>query len=228
MRSWTKEFTRFHLTGFCPSCKRFNLVPRLVDSKTDEVLPVMTPIWRFVETTVRVCTKCDARVPVFPSGDVGTQRKQVVGVEISETRISEEPIGSEERFIDNSKSSVGASRSFSVSKEWSRSYIIEREEAHNNSIGSSLGVDEIASFSVRAEESLRSKYSLSDSERQEYAEEVRVDVPAHTRIRIIFHWKRIWQHGWIRLSKGTECEATLPFKIVKGLTFDQSQQDEMG
>jgi len=222
---FTKEYTKFHFTSLCPSCRKMNVVPRIIDSKTGETLSLMTFIWNYPKTAVRVCTKCSARISLYPNGDLRSQRAGDA-VEISETSITEEAIGSEERTINNLGSDTGVRRRFSVSKEWSRSYVIEHEELSKLSSNLSIGPDKASTIGLAAEESIRKNYSVSDGERHQYAEEVEIDVPARTKVRIVFHWKRLWQHGVVKVSAPAGGEAILSFKIVRGLTFDQSQQDE--
>jgi hypothetical protein len=45
---------------------------------------------------------------------------------------------------------------------------------------------------------LKQRYSIKSEAKQSHTEEVTVKVPATTRLTIVFHWKRLWQHGLVQ------------------------------
>ena len=142
-----------------------------------------------------------------------------------ETKRSEEPMGTEERTVDNSRSSTKVSRRFSVSKEWAKAYTIDYEQAQSTSHEVNIGVDS-SGLKSAAEQSLSKKYSITQESRELYQEEVEVEVPERTKIKISFHWKRLWQHGNLELEDESGAVVSVPYKVVTGITFDQTQSDE--
>lgn len=153
-----------------------------------------------------------------------TSKQQLTS--ITETYRSEEFLGEEQRVIDNSKSTISLTRGFIVSKEWSQSYAVEYEQAHTIGGGFNVGIGDKAGIKIAAEKTLRAQYSISEETRQTYAEEVVLEVPAQTKLRVFFRWKRVWQHGLVTLRDRRSREIEVPFRVVVGLTFDQAQVDE--
>lgn len=147
-------------------------------------------------------------------------------INIVETIRSEEPVGEEQRAIDNSGSAINLTRRFTVSKEWSQSYTVQYERVRSSGGEFNLGIADKAGIKLTIQEALKSQYSISDETRRAYAEEVVLEIPAKTRLRVFFHWKRIWQHGIIKLRDQRNREIEIPFQVVIGLTFDQTQVDD--
>lgn len=177
--------------------------------------------------TVAECAKCHQRWPVFTASQPKVPNPDYE-VDITETSRTEEPIGDEQRTIDNSKSSIELTRRFTVSREWSQSYSIEYEKMCSNKQQLNLGVAQGVDVGIRtaAEDSIRERYAVSGETRQTYAEEITLNVPARTKLCVVLHWKRIWQQGFLVLKSGSGQIAQLPFQIAVGITFDQVQADE--
>jgi len=67
---------------------------------------------------------------------------------------------------------------------------------------------------------------MSEEAKETYVEEIESEVPAFTKLSLVFRWKRIWQHGVVQLNTSEGDEIRVPYKIVVGITFDQFQTDE--
>ncbi len=168
------------------------------------------------------CPECSYRWPVLQKPQT---RLRTPAWHLIETRRSEEPIGEEERRIDNSQSTISLSRRFSLSKEWSKTYVVEAEKVEKRG-GVRLEVSGVGSLHVDSEKAIRTFYSVSEEEKHVYTEDVTLEIPPRTKLRVVFRWKRIWQHGIIRILDQAGRESSVPFQIVVGLSFDQTQLDE--
>ena len=142
-----------------------------------------------------------------------------------ETDRMEENIGTDKRSIDNSKTIGLLKRKFTVSKQWTKTFSIEYENAKSENSAFCIGVDEI-SVKSSFEDSVRKKFSISEESQETYAEEVELDVPAATHLTVYFQWKRIWQCGFIQFRNQNNEEWQVPFRVAVGVTFDQQQVDE--
>jgi hypothetical protein len=139
---------------------------------------------------------------------------QVLGVR--ETHRSEEPIGTETRRIDNRSGLGRVTRKIRVAEEWSRMVSLDLHESHSVS----GGVDWLA---IRAsiERCLEHTYHMSVSRREEFTEEIGVEIEPGADVTVVLTWKRIWQHGIAHvLIQGRELN--VQFLMVVGVTFDQS------
>jgi hypothetical protein len=172
------------------------------------------------------CQKCGFRWSIYEKNQSSIPEQKLEFSGIIETDRSEEIVGVDRRLIDNSKSSSRLTRKFSINREWSKVYSIEYEKAQVNGIELGVGVSEAVSVKATSEESIRKKYFTTEESREICSEEVEVEIPASTKLNLAFQWKRIWQHGFILLRNEHNEESRIPFRVVVGITFDQSQIDE--
>jgi len=252
---YSKQYLKFNLTHKCPGCGKFSLTPGFMDgdgvklstwdvdkiarkssfktigklfsTKEDEDIAQATDLSKIVAT----CPKCGEKWPVFSGGKVTEIGKEpnsaVKDVQIKETHRSEEEIGSEQRVIDNSKSSIELERRFTVSKDWVQTVSFEEETGKTSGAEISVGISEVADIKASAEQELKNRYTQTEQTRQTYAEEIILKVPGKTKLIVEFNWKRIWQHGNIIIHNDAGEVINLPFKVIVGVTFDQTQIDQV-
>lgn len=148
-------------------------------------------------------------------------------VELIETDQYDEPLGEEVRVIDNQHSTTGVIRNVRASREWTRSVSIgsDRSRTYGAEAG---GGPSWLSVKGHIEQQLHRTYSAESQEKQVFAEEIQITVPAWTSVRVVLRWKRIWQRGIARVIQGDGSLVEVPFQVVVNVTFDQSQQDVGG
>jgi hypothetical protein len=83
----------------------------------------------------------------------------------------------------------------------------------------------LVTIKTEALASLRERYSIAVEEEQIFQEEIDVTVPPGSAVQIVLHWKRIWQEGNVILSFPNGGSLQLPFRLVAGMTFDQTTTD---
>ncbi|MDJ1168530.1 hypothetical protein PMG71_03710 [Roseofilum sp. BLCC_M154] len=214
--------------GRCPSCKEKLWNSMGVHTKVEYYFADGTRASNLhsVDPTLSHarCSICGYQWNVRPNTTI-EQPKQVKVLSVTETSRSQENIGDDKRIIDNLKSPAILRRKFTVSKNWKRSYTIEYEAVQVDGHEFSLGIQGTG-LKFLTEESLRRQYSISENSQETYTEEVEIEVPAFTRLAVIFHWKRILQNGSIRITNNQGQEFDIPFHIVAGLTFDQLQYED--
>ncbi|MBL0700174.1 MAG: hypothetical protein JJV92_04770 [Desulfosarcina sp.] len=146
-------------------------------------------------------------------------------VSIDEDKRIEEYLSTETKLIDNSRSSVSVKRSFQISTEWSQSYTIDQEKTIDTGGQLSLGFWS-SNIKASAEKAIVTKYSISAGTRRLYTEDVSLDVPGGTKLRVHIKWKRIWQQGFIAYQNTEKRKIEVPYQVVLGVSFDLIQQDE--
>ena len=144
-----------------------------------------------------------------------------------ETNRTEEFYGEDRRIIDNSRSSATPTRSFSFSKEWSRTFDIGLEKATADGTALTIGEKDVAALRLSSETKLRQTYSVSDNTKETSSEEVSCEIPARCKLTVVVRWKRIWQEGFIIWAKGGS-SVNIPFRVAVGVTFDQELIQEGG
>lgn len=141
-------------------------------------------------------------------------------LDITETHRSEEQIGTEKRRIDNTAGTTRLTRTIRLTREWSRTVSLELNASHGSSIGTQLGPNWLE-LRASVEQTLSRNYSVSEGRREEFAEEIGVEVEPGAAIAIVLVWKRLWQHGLVRVLSGGH-QVEVPFRVAVGITFDQS------
>jgi hypothetical protein len=249
----SKEHEQVYSLMRCPLCRQYPIVPKYF--KIDETpISSKTPYPEMERSAIAECPKCEQRWAIFSESQPGMVRQKtkimtvksnkpdksmgrnqstvsgIVGLTISETERVEEFLGSEERLVDNSKSSTNLTRKFTISKEWSQSYTIEYENTVTRGGEGGFGLQffnlNLGNIKLTAQTNLKEKYSVSDTSKQTYGEEIVIQIPPHTKLRVFFQWKRLWQHGLIKFQDSNSIAYELPFRVVIGVTFDQMQVDE--
>jgi hypothetical protein len=182
--------------------------------------------WLLMErSAIAECPKCLGRWNVFATNQTNSSSGKNEMV-FEETDRFQEVIGEEERIINNSQSSGKVSRRFTVSKEWLKSYSIELENATKNGVKLEVGLLRTIKTRQAAEESLIERYSVTEDQKRVYQEEIILDIPARTKMRVIIIWKRIFQRGVLKITQADSSMIEIPFQVAIGLTFDQTQIDE--
>jgi hypothetical protein len=76
------------------------------------------------------------------------------------------------------------------------------------------------------EQQLHRAYSADEHSTRVFAEEITIEVPKLTSVRVSLRWKRIWQRGVVRVTPSDGGMAyDVPYQVVVNVTFDQTQQD---
>ena len=245
---YSKEQSMFQLIHICSECKKFSFQPYYYKGDGTKISQgEVASLYRKAtfKTLIQVfskdqdkssvsemlavaaeCPKCGKKWPVFAGGKEAMQQAHKTDVEIIETHRTEEKFGAEQREIDNSKSNIELERRFAVSKEWSKSVIVEEEKARNTGAELTLGLSGAASIKAAAEQAIKSKYTTSEETKETYTEEIVLKVPSKTKLLVVFNWKRIWQHGIIALHDEKGFVTEVPFRVMVGITFDQTQVDQ--
>jgi len=197
---------------------------------------------------VAECPKCHQRWSVFSGAKAGIVRQRMSEITVKgdqskrprlnmksldisqlnvvETERVEEYLGSEQRVIDNSKSGITVTREFTIGKEWSQSYSIDYEKTNSLAGEVGGGFFNLGTFKTTFQRTIKDRYSISEGIKLTYSEKIILQVKENTKLRVIFQWKRLWQHGLLKISDKNGVEFEVPFRVAIGVTFDQVQVDE--
>jgi hypothetical protein len=221
------EHKKYLSSGYrCPSCNASNtnflgqMTTRFCDAEGKKLMLIAGGA---VRGDTAECPKCGYRWKVYGTAPVAGPAADLA-MEIVETERSDEMFGEDRRVIDNARSSSSLTRTITFSKEWTRTYEVQSEKAEGGGAEFSLGVKDTAGLKVSSEEKLRSAYNVSQETKETCSEQISYNVEAHTKLTVVVRWKRIWQHGYFRVTRG-DAELHIPFRVAVGMTFDQEQID---
>lgn len=177
------------------------------------------------QSAVAECPKCNQRWMVSAGASLPST-PSTLSFTFVETDRTEEALGDERRQIDNSKSPVELTRRFTIGREWTQSYALDREKVRSDHSALKIGGAELPSLTLAAENALKERYSITTAMKQTYEEEITIVVPPRTSLTLVFHWKRLWQCGNIQVCHSNKMLFETPFKVAVGLTFDQTQNED--
>lgn len=140
-----------------------------------------------------------------------------------ETHRTEEQVGVDYRTVENPSRGTSVTRSLRISREWTRSWSVGFDETSSSRRTGHLGPEWVRIQSdVGAE--IKRMYSISSEQREEYSEEVTLQIGPQSAVRLAISWKRIWQHGHA-VDRTQANNLEIPFKVVTAITFDQILSD---
>jgi hypothetical protein len=141
---------------------------------------------------------------------------------IVETHRTAEVIGDDPPVrCDNRKSR--AKKTFSVrgARTWRRQCVIQTENMRAEGTSASVGFSREITAKVEQtlQQTVRNSYSRTNEVQETYEQSVDVEVPAGVLELVTLTWKKIWQHGYIKIRlNGFPVEA--PFEELVGVGFD--------
>jgi hypothetical protein len=153
----------------------------------------------------------------------GTIQADLTIVGVVETARVEQPLGSEERTIDNSDSDTTITRSIKATKRWTQTCQLEIDQSRVSGQSADVNLANLATLRLKLETTVREQYSTATQVEQIFEEEVTVTVPPKTSVRLIMDWKRITQQGYVQLRDSAGVTVEVPFDVAVGVTFDQRQ-----
>lgn len=127
--------------------------------------------------------------------------------------------------LDNLHGRSTLRRQKEVSEEWSTQLEISVENTSTDHKGAQIGVKDLASYSVVAENALKVSYRTVDQHRRTYTESFEFEVPVGVLRVVTFTFKRIWQHGVLRAEGRGGETVEIPYRVVNGYELDVRQTD---
>lgn len=187
----------------------------------DVQLEARIPVWVGRDSLVRT----DGATTGSPARPQATQEAVQI-LKVTEMHRSQELIGTESRRIDNTSGSGRLTRTIRVTREWSRMISADLHETNKLSGNAQIGPNWLH-LKAAIERGLEQTYTISASSREEFAEEIGIEVGPGADDTVVLTWKRIWQHGLADvLIRGRHVD--VPFRVAVGVTFDQSSTSTTG
>jgi len=218
------EHRKYLSSGYrCPSCTVANttlgvVVTHFYNAEGKRIAQIAGGLLR---ADTAECPKCNYRWKLY-SKSAPAPPVEDAKLELVETDRGEETFGEDRRVIDNTRSSASLTRTITFTKEWSRTCELQSEKAQGASGEFSVGLKDVAGLKIASEQRLRDTYSVSQETKESCSEQVTCNVEPNTKLTVIVRWKRIWQHGYVRVAR-EGAEIHIPFRVAVGMTFDQEQ-----
>ncbi len=136
-----------------------------------------------------------------------------------------EPIGRDQTDFDNSGSASTSVETLHITHATEFEMLLDEDTATTSSGGGSVALIGLADISGQIQQELRRHHSVRVSSTFTMERTSELQVPAHTHVRILLDWKRIWQDGVIELRTRNRDQVELPYSLTVGLDFDKTTLD---
>ena len=143
--------------------------------------------------------------------------------EIVETKQTVERFRVDIMCLDNLGGTSPLRRSVTKTQEWNRSYEISGDESKTSDKKLSVPLASGA-LGLKVERAVRSSYSLTEDEKAVLTDTFDFEVPPNTLREVSFIYKKVWQHGLVRVDEAGEIRET-PFRVAVRLEVDLAQND---
>lgn len=169
------------------------------------------------------CRRCEARWPVFGQGATVYRTPRSLrepSIVATETLRYSEYIGDDEHIVDGTNSSIATRTTVRATRGWRQSYSLSIEQAQAWAV--ELGGGNLLPISLQGklERAITETYSLNIEQDNQFEQEVDVEVPPRTMLRLVLRWKRIWQEGVLSVSVDDQV-IEIPYRVAVGISFDQ-------
>ncbi len=168
------------------------------------------------------CKHCEETWPIFADTTDALPAPEPT-VEIVETEQTVERLRVDTMCLDNRGGTSPLRRSVTKSQEWSRSYEISNEESKTRDKKLSIPLTG-GTLGLKAERAVKASYSLSEGKKAVLTDTFDFEVPPNTLREVSFIYKRIWQHGLIRVEEAGEIRQ-VPYRVAVRLEVDLAQND---
>ena len=126
--------------------------------------------------------------------------------------------------FDNRKSRSTAIENIRVSQRLAVSVVIMHEKLIT-ALGE-LGFTLLGMGGVQGKlsKAVTDKYEITTASELTFGQDTTINIPAHTHVKVIIHWKKIWQDGAIRLTAAGH-SFEVPYGVTVALRFDKETVD---
>jgi hypothetical protein len=161
------------------------------------------------------CKNCGHTWPIFDA------HPTVRVDEIVETPHRTQTDMGTDTYLTTNASAATVERGIDLKQTWSQSWSVEYEKATRTNIATDFSAKGAIGLRSEVEEQIRKKYVATETLSREYTDTLTLTLPPQTKVLTTIEWKKIWQHGLLKLSDGGQ----VPFKVAVQLTYDYSTQD---
>jgi len=133
---------------------------------------------------------------------------------------------SREVHMDNARGTTPMLRTKTITQDWSQTYELSVEEGAVSESSIGVGKGGVATISAMAQNALKTTYRIGQETRKTYTEEIPFDVPPGKRQVMTLTFRRIWQHGILRVVDPNGETKDVPFKVVVDVEMDMVRKDE--
>jgi hypothetical protein len=213
MPSRSRQQITAELSNKCPRCSKFLFFTYTYEFGGRKRRTVTNPR---DPAAVAECPRCHGSWFYF-------ERPATIEIIMGDRSI--EPSFTESLILDNSKGATSLKRSQSISREWTKTVLIEGEQVKTRQTTLGLSMQGVSLGSM-AEQAIRSKHSLSEERKETYTDLLEFEVPPGTKRRVVLTFNHNWQHGKLILTSPEGDPIEIPYRVVDFLTMDVTQEDE--
>jgi serine/threonine protein kinase len=166
-----------------------------------------------------------------PAAAPPTARAQVVTIKNAEVLRHkpgprrQEDLGDEVYTFDNSKSDSTSTETIRIAHTARIEVDVDLSKARSVDGHVRLQFPTLAAVEGRIRSEILEKHRLSLKDELFFEQTTTISIPARTSVRVVFHWKRVWEEGTVVLGHRASAQAEVPYAITVMLSFDKETSD---
>jgi serine/threonine protein kinase len=137
----------------------------------------------------------------------------------------EEDHGDEIYTFDNSKSESTSTETIRIAHTAKIEVTVEMSKTRSTSGQFGVRFLNLASAEGQIRKDILARHSLSLSQELQFEQTTAISIPASTHVKVVFHWKRVWEQGTVTLGQRARALAEVPYAITVALRFDKETLD---
>lgn len=230
---FSQEHQKFIHSCICPLCQYAPIVPKFFTGNGEKI-SVKELYGKNDLASYAKCNKCEKTWNIFllqsssiiisdPNDNISVNDSTIIEVDNFT-----ENVRTDQSLIAN-PTPAKITRKIISSLEWSQTYTVEYEKTRT--IGGELAFEpfkliNLANFKLKVDYAIKDKYSFAENSKQTHSNEVIIEVPEYTSIRVYLYWKLLLRKGLIQFSDSNGGEFKVPFQAVIGSYVDCVQSVE--
>jgi serine/threonine protein kinase len=139
--------------------------------------------------------------------------------------LRQEDHGDDVYTFDNSRSSSTSVETIHVAHTAKVEITIDLSKARSPGGQAGIRFLDFASIEGQIKSEIRMRHELALKEELVFDQTTAISIPASTHVRVVFHWKRVWQEGTVTLGQRGAALAEVPYAITIALRFDKETSD---
>ncbi|MBS3030049.1 MAG: hypothetical protein HCA25_24170 [Dolichospermum sp. DET50] len=234
---FSQEHQNFSKSCVCPLCKYAPSIPKYFTGNGEKINAKELLIKNDLASYAK-CNKCEKTWNIFfqlqsssiiiPNSDNNTPVNDSTISTIIEADNFIENVRTDQSLIAN-PTRAKITRKITSSLEWSQTYTVEYEKTRT--IGGELAFEifkfiHLPNFKLKVDYAIKDKYSFAENSKQTHSNEVIIEVPEYTSIRVYLYWKLLLRKGLIQFRDSNGGEFKVPFQAVIGSCVDCVQSVE--
>lgn len=169
----------------------------------------------------------------FPAGLAGSAAPQPTVLRLKNPQVLKlTPVGRRETALydephnfDNSKSSSTSVQKITIANTVRFQVALHTDRTRVAGGKAGVKVFDLVNLEGRIERQIVDKRAESVERELSISQTSEISIPARKHVRMVIHWKLVWEEGFVTLGDGSRAVAEVPYEVTARLRYDMTTED---